>query len=195
MRKLGAVSRISLVIVAIVVIVIIVAAVVALNGSSGGKGTTSTSQSFLTTSVFTTPPSGASSAISFTTNSQPPSSATSAPNLVGQNFISISGGMSLCASNCLYPSPSLAGTLFVNATVPLRTLQLSINGTFENTSTYNSNLTSYAIAYKDSPKNQSLSIVAGKVYFILLVATFQDNSQSTANTFVTATSGSTTTSA
>jgi hypothetical protein len=95
-----------------------------------------------------------------------------------RNFIVIDS-MTLCSTNCgLNPSPFLSGTVFVNSTIPLRTLQLSINGTFESSQNYSNNFTNYAIAYKLSPINQSMPIISGKTYFVVLVATFLDTSQS-----------------
>ena len=94
-----------------------------------------------------------------------------------RNFIVIDN-MTLCSTNCLNPSPFLSGTVFVNSTIPLRTLQLSINGTFESSQNYSNNFTNYAIAYKLSPNNQSMPIISGKMYFVVLVATFLDSSQS-----------------
>jgi len=96
-----------------------------------------------------------------------------------RNFIVIDSGMTLCSTNCgLYPSPFLSGTVFVNSTIPLRTLQLSVNGTFESSQNYSNNFTNYAIEYKLSPNNQSMPIISGKMYFVVLVATFLDTSQS-----------------
>jgi hypothetical protein len=111
-----------------------------------------------------------------------------------KNFIFINSGMSLCSGNCLYPSPYLSGTVFVNSSVPLKTLQLYINGTYEGTSNYTSNFTNYAIGYKSSPTNQSMPIVSGRTYLITLFATFQDESVSSASIVVVADSTSTETS-
>lgn len=103
------------------------------------------------------------------------------------NFIAVAGGMSLCSSNCNYPGPYLSGTVFVNSTVPLLSIQLSINGTSEGTSNYSNNSTKFPIGYKASPTNQSMPIVSGKTYLIVLVAKFQDNSSSVASVVLTAT--------
>lgn len=101
--------------------------------------------------------------------------------------------MSLCTRNCLFPSPFLLGTVFVNSSVPLQTLQLYINGTFEGTTNYSNKFTNYAIGYKSSPNNPVMPIVSGKSYDVTFVATFQDGSVSNASTVVVAYSTTTAT--
>ena len=96
------------------------------------------------------------------------------------------GSLSLCASNCLYPSPHLSATVFVNSTVPLKSLDLYINNSLEDARNYSNNLTNYAIGYTDTPNNQTLPILPGKSYVILLAAAFEDNRQSNASAFVIA---------
>jgi hypothetical protein len=135
-----------------------------------------------------TSPSGVSTLTTSTnsshTTSSTPSSSTASSSL---NFIAISGGMSLCSSNCNYPGPYLSGTVLVNSTVPLRSIQLFINGTLEGTSNYSNNSTKFAIGYKANPTDQSMPIVSGKTYLIVLVGKFQDNASSVASVVLTAT--------
>jgi hypothetical protein len=96
----------------------------------------------------------------------------------------------LCASNCIYPAPELSATVFVNASVPLSTLHLFINGTDERTTGAANTMTSYALVFKAQPNNPAMPIIAGKTYAITVVATFQDNSTSTTSATVVAGTGS-----
>jgi len=72
-----------------------------------------------------------------------------------RNQISLQG-VSLCASNCWYPSPYLSATVFVNGSVPLSSLHLFINGTDEGILTYSNTMTSYALVFKAQPKNPAI---------------------------------------
>ena len=96
----------------------------------------------------------------------------------------------LCASNCIYPSPELSATIFVNGSVPLSILHLFINDTDEGTTTTFNTMTNYALLFKATPNNPAMPIVDGKTYAITLVATFQDNSTYTVSATVVAGSGS-----
>jgi hypothetical protein len=96
----------------------------------------------------------------------------------------------LCASNCIYPSPYLSALIFVNASVPLSTLHLFINGTDEGITTTDNAMTHYALLFKAGPNNPAMPIVDGKTYTIMVVATFQDNSTCTVSATVVAGSGS-----
>ena len=120
-----------------------------------------------------------------------------------RNQVSLQG-VSLCASNCIYPSPYLSAIMLVNGSVPLSTLRLFINGTDEGllfpavvtttvletcgTTTVAITL-GYAIVVKAQPNNPAMTIVAGKTYTIMVVARFQDNSTFTASVTVAAGSG------
>ncbi len=95
----------------------------------------------------------------------------------------------LCASICIYPSPELSATIFVNGSVPLSTLHLFINGTDEGITTPANTMTNYALLFKATPNNPAMPIIAGKTYAIVVVARFQDNSTSTASATVVAGSG------
>jgi hypothetical protein len=102
----------------------------------------------------------------------------------------VQGSTSICTASCNYPSPYLSSEVLVNSTSPLRSLQLYINGTYEGASLYSNNFTTaYVIEYKSNPTNQTLPIVSGKAYEITLIATFQDNSTSSASTRIIAGSG------
>ncbi|MDA4117981.1 MAG: hypothetical protein OK455_06520, partial [Thaumarchaeota archaeon] len=48
------------------------------------------------------------------------------------NTISVSG-LSLCSSNCIYPSPYASGLVTINAAVPLLTLVVFVNNTYDST--------------------------------------------------------------
>jgi hypothetical protein len=64
---------------------------------------------------------------------------------------------------------------------------LFINGTDEGTTTYSNNtMTNYAIWFKAMPSNPAMPIIAGKIYNITFVATFQDNSTFTASVSIVA---------
>jgi hypothetical protein len=101
----------------------------------------------------------------------------------------------LCARICIYPSPELSATILVNASVPLSTLHLYINGTDEGTTRTANTMTNYALLFKATPSNPAMPIVDGKTYAITVVATFQDNSTCAASATVVASSGSGITSA
>jgi hypothetical protein len=98
--------------------------------------------------------------------------------------------------------------ILVNERVPLSALHLFINGTDEGllsgpavlttTETPSGTTTvalltptmlTYAIAIKAQPNNPAMPIMGGKTYTIMVVATFQDNSTSTASTTVAASYG------
>jgi len=101
--------------------------------------------------------------------------------------ISLPEGISLCANSCgVYPNPYLSVTISVNASVPLNSLQLFINGTSELTTSYTNNFTQYYIEYKATPSNASMPIAADKGYLITFIATFADNSKSNASMVVVA---------
>jgi len=105
----------------IVIVLLVIAVGLSLGNSPSSSSTLSTSTFISSHTTSTTVPSISSTASS------------------SFNFIAIDS-MSLCSSNCNYPSPYLSGTVFVNSTVPLRSLQLYINGTSEGTSNYTNTL-------------------------------------------------------
>jgi hypothetical protein len=45
------------------------------------------------------------------------------------NSISLQG-FSLCARNCLYPTPYLSGNILINGSIPLSSVAMYVNGTF-----------------------------------------------------------------
>jgi len=106
--------------------------------------------------------------------------------------------VSLCASNCIYPSPYLSATVFVNGSARLSTLHWFVNGTDERTTlgpnattSYATNAlyTGYSVVYRLHLNNPAMPIIAGKTYTITVEVVFQDNSTSTASTIVVAGSG------
>lgn len=102
-----------------------------------------------------------------------------------QNMISISSA-SLCASNCVYPSPYLSATVFVNGISPLHSLHLFVNGTDEGSRTYSNVccLTNFAITFKAQLRNQTF-VVSGAKYVVAFIATFEDGTTSYGTTFIT----------
>ena len=48
----------------------------------------------------------------------------------GYNVISVNG-LGLCSGNCIYPSPYASATVTINATVPISTLEVYINNTYD----------------------------------------------------------------
>ncbi len=50
----------------------------------------------------------------------------------GRNAVSVSG-LSLCASNCIYPAPHASALVTFNGTVPVSSLTVYVNGTYDGT--------------------------------------------------------------
>lgn len=94
------------------------------------------------------------------------------------------GTFSLCASNCIYPSPHLTGLIYIGGPSPMRSLQLIVNGTAVGSQSYKGNLTNYALVYKGGFQNPP--VVKGQTCTIQFVATFEDGSTAMATTTVTA---------
>ncbi len=113
-------------------------------------------------------------------------SATVIAQLTFQSYISLEGGVEL-ATKSIYPTPYLSTDVFVNRSVPLSKLSLFINGTLEASGSQGeSDRTVYGIVYKAQPSNQEMPIIAGRTYEVTFVATFEDNSTSTASVIVVA---------
>jgi hypothetical protein len=91
---------------------------------------------------------------------------------------------SLCPSNCVYPSPYLTGEIYLGGPSPLKSLQLIVNGTDEGVVNYGDTQTDVILIYKGGFQNTS--VVTGEAYSLRFIATFEDNSNSTATTVVTA---------
>jgi hypothetical protein len=106
------------------------------------------------------------------------------------NSISLQGVSLYRSTPGTYPNPYLSAMIIVNATVPLSSLQLFINGTDEGTTPYTNTMTNYADWFKAMPSNPAMPIMAGKTYAITLIATFEDNSTFTASVSVVALAGS-----
>jgi hypothetical protein len=112
-----------------------------------------------------------------------------------RNSISLEGVSLYRSTPGTYPSPYLSALIFTNASVPFSSVHLFINGTDEGTTTSwfhfsNNTLTNYAIWFKAMPSNPAMPIIAGEIYNITFVATFQDNSTFTASVSVVALAGS-----
>jgi hypothetical protein len=91
---------------------------------------------------------------------------------------------SLCASNCLYPSPYLSGEIYFGGPLTAKSLELFVNGTDEGNLGHGIGITNVIYMYQGS--FQSPAVVVGDAYVITFVATFQDNSTATATTVVVA---------
>jgi len=104
---------------------------------------------------------------------------------------------SLCAvgSDCAYPAPYLSGVVRVQSNVPIVNFHLFINGTDEGiipaptvltTSVPSGGTLNYGISIKAQPSNPNMPIKAANSYWIMIVANFMDNTESSASTLVIA---------
>jgi hypothetical protein len=75
----------------------------------------------------------------------------------GHNAISVSG-LSLCASNCDYPSPYVSATILINATVPISTVAVYVNDTYDGLPIQNPGTTTFTCT---SSGNQTCSFELG----------------------------------
>jgi hypothetical protein len=96
------------------------------------------------------------------------------------------GEMVLCSSDCDYPAPGLSGTVYLNSTSPLKSLQLFVNGTDEGVRTYDASLSSIDLNTQYASGFQSPEVIAHDTYTLKFVVTFEDNSTFTATTEVIA---------
>jgi hypothetical protein len=92
----------------------------------------------------------------------------------------------LCSPDCNYPAPYLSGTVYLNSTSPLRSLQVFINGTSEGVRTYDARLDSIDISTEYESSFQSPRVVSHETYSVLFVVTFDDNATFSATTEVIA---------
>ncbi len=67
-------------------------------------------------------------------------------------------GLGLCSSNCIYPSPHASATVMINAVVPISTLVVYVNNTYDGTPIMNPSTTT--IACTTSP-GQNCSVQLG----------------------------------
>jgi len=100
------------------------------------------------------------------------------------NHISLRGVSLETKSVC--PTPYLTALVFVNASVPLSSLELHINDTYLESMVCTGNMTNYAILYKATVTSQNISIIAGETYKVTFVATFRDGTTSNATALVVA---------
>jgi hypothetical protein len=116
-----------------------------------------------------------------------PSTGTTSVFTNPNNTINVTG-LGLCSSNCIYPSPYAYATVAINAVVPISTLAVYVNNTYDSTPIRNPNTTTgfgntmapYAYLFKGSLPSQFVPAVKGAIYFFKFVATFQDGSTATA---------------
>lgn len=100
---------------------------------------------------------------------------------VGQVAVSLKE-IVLCTTDCGYPLPGLSGTVSFQATSPLRSLDVSINGTDQGTVAYhNSSLTSIDLETQYDSGPPVPPIVAHDVYVLHFVLVFEDGSTVTAS--------------
>jgi len=110
--------------------------------------------------------------------------------------ISVSG-LSICPTDCLYPSPYVSGTVIVNGATPLLTLTVYVNGTFDAepinlTASQANTLTVFAYEYKGSVPNSFIPLVSGDTYVFTFIALFEDGSNTRATSGVTVTTSTST---
>jgi len=127
-------------------------------------------------------------AMSASTTSSASSSNGTATPAPGSNTIGLQG-FRLCVSVCPSPRPFLSGTILVNNTSFLTSVQLFVNGTSEGTNSYaaynpDNTLTDFSMEY--SLTLESPPIVTGDSYVLIFVAVFQDDSTAAATTTVVA---------
>ena len=90
-------------------------------------------------------------------------------------------GLSLCPSNCNYPSPYLSGTVLINSTTPLTKLEVYVNGTSDGTPIdHIVTLTTFEYSYKGSLPDDFIPATPGDAYAVTFTATFQDGSVASA---------------
>jgi len=97
------------------------------------------------------------------------------------SVISVSG-VSLCASNCIYPSPYATALVQFNSNSPVSTLKVYVNGTYDATPLQNpsNNMTHYAYLWKGSVPNSLTPVVKGDVYVFEFTVVYQDGSTGSA---------------
>lgn len=88
--------------------------------------------------------------------------------------ISLPTGVGLCSASVLGALPYLSAAIDTNGTSSISTLSYYINGTYEGTTHYFLNLTSYRILLMTNPTDPSMPIVAGRHYEVIFVAIFRD---------------------
>jgi hypothetical protein len=104
----------------------------------------------------------------------------------GKNSMALTN-FSICLRNCAKDPPYVSGSVLVNATTPLVTIQMMINGTKEFQANYaDYGVGNYTVPFHANADNQTLPIIAGAQYLVTLVAVFQDNSTLSASTVVVA---------
>ena len=64
-------------------------------------------------------------------------------NHISVNSISVSG-LSICPSNCIYPAPYVSGEILINGSVPISSVTVSVNGTYEGLALQNPSTTTIA---------------------------------------------------
>ncbi len=105
---------------------------------------------------------------------------TSTTNASG-TLIAVSG-VSLCASNCIYPAPY--ATALVNFTLnsPVSMLKVYVNNTYESTPLQNpnNNMTHYAYLWKGSVPNSMIPVIKGDTYVFEFTVVCQDGSTGSA---------------
>ena len=104
----------------------------------------------------------------------------------GADRISLPNGVALCSHFGIDQVSYLSASVAINGTSMLRSLTAYINGTFESTVNYSFNSTNYITNFSINPANQTMPILPGKTYVVMLVALFQDGSAPSASSSVIA---------
>ena len=111
--------------------------------------------------------------------SDSPSFMTTMTNSLG-TVISVSG-VSLCASDCIYPAPYATALVQFNSNSPVSTLKVYVNGTYDATPLQNpNNMTHYAYLWKGSVPNSLIPVVKGDTYVFEFSVVYQDGSTGSA---------------
>jgi hypothetical protein len=104
---------------------------------------------------------------------------TTTTNSLG-TVISVSG-VSLCANNCIYPSPYATALVNFTSNSPVSTLKVYVNGTYDATPLQNpNNNTHYAYLWKGSVPNSLIPVVKGEIYVFEFTVVYQDGSTGSA---------------
>jgi hypothetical protein len=103
-----------------------------------------------------------------------PSATTTTTNSLG-TVISVSG-VSLCASDCIYPAPYATALVQFNSNSPVSILKVYVNGTYDTTPLQNpnNNMTHYAYQWKGSVPNSLIPVVKGDTYVFEFTVVYQD---------------------
>ncbi len=105
---------------------------------------------------------------------------TTTTTIASGTLITVSG-VSLCASDCVYPSPYATALVNFTSNSPVSTLKVYVNNTYESTPLQNpNNMTHYAYLWKGSVPNSMIPVVKGDTYVFEFVVVYRDGSTGSA---------------